>query len=423
MNDVYESCVVETTMDQKYLPIDVHNATYIIHRQRKVNFFQICNGTQDIIRPLDWAYSIEIPPGCALRANDEIMPGPLYASRSVHEIRFGPVSITNGLQPKVQLQDLAETINEYNHTASMTPKPTVKYDIRKVTDLSRKAREAISHLQGQLDDVVKINQEIAQPKYDVFVLVKQLDNVIYGMILTALALGSIRSSKWLYVITPSVTVIHSAEAFSIFATDTWIWSDVAQHLTTFLFDRYFIILKFAMLIVGILSLFFINWVYKVEMSYHTATCYSPIRSRFYLEITLSSIKESLCRTHVSLITIRKPVLKRMHSQTSAMIVIKPENLWFNDVRGKFTSLAEPVGIRGLYEDGRYSLSAEEHVLFDWNKLEWRGEHVPNSFLTSGYGTCTIRIIPDPSIIRHRYDTPSSPPSTDHVVAGEADTIV
>ena len=151
-----------------------------------------------------------------------------------------------------------------------------------------------------------------------------------------------------------------------------------------------------LLILGVvLGLLFRRCVSKVVLSTHTAFLPTNIPRRFYLVITITRECRCIFTTHRQLISIKYPIRKRLPERTVQVIVIRKLNLWYSETKAEGIFLCEPVLLRGLDAEGRYTFSSLESPFIEWNELRWESER-PFGFSRGGFGDALIEVCPDPT---------------------------
>lgn len=199
---------------------------------------------------------------------------------------------------------------------------------------------------------------------------------LFDLLLLFIVVGIIGSGRWLFLVTPTVTLlvppVHAVE-FSLNPLDYM--PNPMDLLTASGLSHLFTIFKLAILIIGVVVVLMRNLFYKVQLSYHTGlTNTSTASSRFYLEISFVVIHKQFGRTFKSLVTIRTPIVQAFPAETVAVLTLKETNVYYLSQYGLM--LAEPLTIRGLYSEGTYSSTGDLRIRIPWTDLSWEKNHPP-----------------------------------------------
>ena len=66
-------------------------------------------------------------------------------------------------------------------------------------------------------------------------------------------------------------------------------------------------------------------------------------------------------------------------------------------------LSEEIELRGITNDGYYYWESFAFPTVEWKDIHWQNEFKPKNFFDGRYGSCRVRIIPDPSKLSPRLD--------------------
>lgn len=402
LSNIHRECEFHASDSRDYMPIYLGNGSYMVHSRRDFEYTVDCPRDlvpRQSVRVVDRWQIIDVKPTCTLTLFSENQQTPLVRGGDYMQMSSSPVDPFQGAYP-----DYVNGVRIRRPKTKRAIEPLdIVHDVT-ITDNSKAIRKLQEGMQQDIAVATQIAQGLASglSKGDIPIMhtawsaVRTAATTLLDLLIIFVAASSICNGRWL-LWTPSVVVLAPVvDALDIDLNPlsyvpTSLNPLFASGLTNMLSS-----LKIALLMIGLLLLIMRTAFYKIELADYTALERRSKPQRFWIEFTFVYERRGVFSSRQAHVSILIPIPEKAPFDTVSVMCMKGSNLYY--FSENCFCLAEPLTIRGVYNDGTFSFSGDLTVSIPWSDLRWKYNHKPTDIQKGQCGLASVRAVPDPRII-------------------------
>ena len=387
-----------------YMPVELDTGRYYIHTADNVTFYEDCLGNQKKLEleAKHDGFSIDIPPGCLLRVLNVIRAGGLRQIRRI-DMSLGNPFVPNRVDFNVSLRVKPESlsVNQLNRSLLVD---TMRTDGDQVIHamISRMRRDS-EQIRIRMEETRNMTKE--SHYYSAWDAILSLEDIIFDTVVIFLLFKFARHTQYVAFFSPTVLVISKVEGFDLGLHDIIQAQSIFEWNLSSIILHYLSLFKIILFILAVFLILFRNYFYRIHVSTFYGEVKTILRPRFWVEIALTVVDESWKTSYNKIMIIRVPVngKKEVLENTMSCLVMNETCFFITRKRYNHLILSEEIELRGITNDGYYYWESFAFPTVEWKDIHWQNEFKPNNFFDGRYGSCRVRIIPDPSKLSPRLD--------------------
>lgn len=400
--DVVKACSFDVT-EEPYQPLDLGNGSYAVHvsyRNRSFDVREHCANRAPYKLPLNTRRPVNIvhiDPGCYLMMADHLVGGPLL------EQDEDTISVASGFMPLTSVNTSLEYGNDTEgYALKNLTRIKVSYDNERLTQITDSILSGTERIRQRM---LEYEQRRSQPSGSIgggtgFL---SLINVLWDLFLTvlvlALLMAVVRQGKWLYIVSPVIIVRQNgAQAFQI----PTLYAVIGEYALPSFWPAFelALVLEYicrALCVLAMIAACYWSVWRRVYLSTHTASTVSRGKTfRFWLQINFEITRHTLFGQYEQQIILRVPVKTAMPRETVGIEVSQPSFLYYISKDHDRLRSAQPLTIRGKFDDGTFSCSVSEPLSVCVSGIAWDRAPLPKGLCSTSYGVAHVLPIGDPA---------------------------